>query len=129
MTLISLSKGVEKKLVRRGKNNFGLHARKFPLRDFPPPGHDFCPRLGIPFQYFLFLSLGWPSLQGGTSGEVLRLCLFVNHILCCERYETWSSVCVFVCLSEFLCFFPIAFIHLLQTIYRFINFLSSFSIY
>ena len=66
MTLISLSKGVEKKLVRRGKNNFGLHARKFPLRDFPPPGHDFCPRLGIPFQFFLFMSLGWPSLQGGN---------------------------------------------------------------
>ena len=38
-----------------------------PLSDFFPPGHDFCPPLGILFQFFLFLSLGWPRLQGGNS--------------------------------------------------------------
>ena len=28
--------------------------------------HHFCPLLGILFKFVLFISLGWPSLQGGA---------------------------------------------------------------
>ena len=65
VTGVTGHKGVELKLVRGGRF-FGLRARKFPLRAiFPPPGHDFCPPLGVLFQFFLFILLGWPSLHGG----------------------------------------------------------------
>ena len=43
--------GVELKLVRGEKLFWPARAKIF-----PPPGHF--------FQFFLFLSLGWPSLQG-----------------------------------------------------------------
>ena len=47
-------KGVELKLVRGGEELFGLRAKISPhLSDFSPPGHDFCPPLGILFQFFL----------------------------------------------------------------------------
>ena len=62
----------------RGEELFGLHARSAPeippppQSDFSPPGHDFCLTLGILLNFFLFLSLGWPSLQGGELPPPLR---------------------------------------------------------
>ena len=67
---MTCSKGVEIKLVRGGKNYLACAlscARKFPPPQaiFPPPGHDFSFPLAILFQFFLFISLGWSSLQEG----------------------------------------------------------------
>ena len=69
-------KGVELKLDR-GKRIIlacvcRVRAKIFPLSDFPPPGNDFIPLLGILFNFFLFKSLGWPGLQGGNPPPVIR---------------------------------------------------------
>ena len=39
---------------------------------FPPFWDDFCPPLRILFNFFLFISLGWPSLQGGNFPPLRR---------------------------------------------------------
>ena len=52
-------------MPRGGKNYLALLALSACEIPPPPPGHDFCPPLGIHFPFFLFISLGWLSLQGG----------------------------------------------------------------
>ena len=64
-----MDKGVELKLVRGGRIIFACarDARaKIPnLSNFSPSWAWFLPLLSILFQFFLFISLGWPSLQEG----------------------------------------------------------------
>ena len=66
-----MSRGVELKLAKGGRI---IRAPKFP----PPPLNEFFPTLGMItaaplwpyiFPIFLFISLGWPNLQGG--GEII----------------------------------------------------------
>ena len=50
--------GRRNKIGQGEGNHFGLRARKFPRPEqFPPLGHDFCPTLGILFNFFSFTSL------------------------------------------------------------------------
>ena len=55
--------GVELKLARGGGRIIWSCACKSPAKIIPPP--ERFPPLGILFHFFLFISLGWPSRQGG----------------------------------------------------------------